>query len=163
VLNFYVIPTHKDYEISLDGIVRNKKTNRILKHSMSDTGYYTVYVDKANKLLHRLIAETFIPNPDNLPCVNHKDGNKLNNNIDNLEWCTQKENNIHAKKMGLNPYTVLYGEESRHHKLTQNDVAYIRKVYKKYDPVFGGRALAKQFNVTESCISAIVRGISWGW
>jgi hypothetical protein len=129
---------------------------------MLNSGYYTVYVDKSNKLLHRLIAETFIPNPDNLPCVNHKDGNKLNNSVDNLEWVTYSENNIHARKMGLNPYNVLYGEQSRHHKLTQDNVDYIRKFYKKYDPVFGGRALAKQFNVTESCISAIVRGISWG-
>ena len=130
---------------------------------MSNTGYYTVYVDKANEPLHRLIAETFIPNPDKSPCVTHKDGNKLNNSVDNLEWVTYSENNIHARKTRLNPYKVLYGEQSRHHKLTQNDVDYIRKFYKKYDRVFGGRALAKQFNVSESCISKIVQGISWGW
>ena len=51
--------------------------------------------------LHRLIAQNFIPNPDNLPCVNHKDGDKLNNNIDNLEWCSYSQNNKHAFEHNL--------------------------------------------------------------
>jgi hypothetical protein len=52
-------------------------------------------------LLHRLLAEAFIPNPDNLPCVNHKDGNKLNNSLDNLEWCSYSDNLKHAYAKGL--------------------------------------------------------------
>lgn len=147
--------------MTVNGCVRNKKSGRILKHSMSNTGYFTVYVDGKNRLLHRLIAETFIPNPCNLPVVNHKDGNKLNNAVENLEWCTHKENNRHAVETGLNPYKVLYGEKSRNHKLTQDEVDYIRRVYVKYDKFFGGRALAKRFNVTESCISQIIQRKNW--
>lgn len=65
-------------------------------------GYYTVGLNKdgIKKLftVHRLVALAFIPNPDNLPCVNHKDENKLNNNVDNLEWCTKEYNNAYGTR-----------------------------------------------------------------
>ena len=71
---------------------------KILKlyHNTID-GYFSIkllneYGDRKTYHVHRFVAETFIPNPDNLPCVNHKDENKLNNRIDNLEWCTHKYN-----------------------------------------------------------------------
>ena len=104
----------------------------------------------------------FIPNPDNLPCVNHIDGNKLNNDLSNLEWCTHAYNNKHAYKTGLKKYAFTGGENSANRKLTELEVKFIRENYKKYDPVYGGRALAKRFNVTESCVSAIILGKSWG-
>lgn len=79
---------------------------RLLKKSINHNGYYTVRLSKNGKgknyLLHRLLAMHFIPNPNNYPIINHKDGNKLNNNLDNLEWCTYKYNNHHAVKEGLN-------------------------------------------------------------
>lgn len=68
-------------------------------------GYYRVKLTVDNKpksiMLHRIIAMAFIENPKNYPCVNHKDGNKKNNNISNLEWCTQKYNILHARATGL--------------------------------------------------------------
>lgn len=70
-------------------------------------GYHFVALSKDNgyhnKLVHRLVAEAFIPNPNNYPCVNHKDGNKSNNSVSNLEWCTIKQNLHHAVETGLAP------------------------------------------------------------
>lgn len=79
---------------------------RILKILIGKRGYYTVNLGNgtgrcAIKTVHRLVAIAFIPNPENRPCVNHIDGNKLNNNINNIEWCTYSENNIHAFNTGL--------------------------------------------------------------
>lgn len=87
------------YEVSDWGRVRNKN-DKILRGGNSH-GYRTVSLrsgsDKRRHfLVHRLVAEAFIPNPKNLPCVNHKDGNRANNNVENLEWVTKSENSFHA-------------------------------------------------------------------
>lgn len=81
---------------------------KILKLTKDNTDYYVVSLWRENKQsrphIHRLVAETFIPNPDNLPCVNHIDGNQLNNTVTNLEWCDYSYNAIHAIKIGLNKH-----------------------------------------------------------
>lgn len=158
---YAVIRNHPNYLINSNGDVRNIKTNKFMKKSISGTGYLTCFVDGRNELLHRLLAETFIPNPDNLPCINHKDGNKLNNDLSNLEWCSYSENNKHAYRTGLKKYVLGKGEKSANHKLNQEQVDYIRKHYKKYDKEFGGRALAKKFGVVETCISNLINERSW--
>lgn len=82
------------------------RKEKILKLESCKNGYLRValYKNKIKKrfLVHRLVAQAFIINSYNKPQVNHKDGNKTNNNINNLEWTTSKENNIHAHKTGLN-------------------------------------------------------------
>jgi hypothetical protein len=96
---------------SLDRLVRSHedKTRKIKGKLYSPylglRGYrvITLRVGKTVKVryIHRLLAETFIPNPENKPCVNHKNGNKLDNTLSNLEWTTYKENNNHARDIGL--------------------------------------------------------------
>ncbi len=82
------------------------RKEKILKPSKDAAGYLKIDLCKNGKrknyLIHRLVAETFIPNPENKLQVNHKDGNKSNNFVDNLEWATPKENIIHAVVNGLN-------------------------------------------------------------
>lgn len=97
------------YQISNIGRVRNKMTEIIRSPSKQPKGYYTIdlynHDDKRHgypRSIHRLVAEAFIPNPDNLPVVNHKDGDKLNNSVENLEWVSFRDNNMHAIENGLN-------------------------------------------------------------
>ena len=92
------------YEISNKGRVRNSSNQRIKKQHIDNVGYYSVSLSKNNKShshrVHRLMATAFIPNPLNLPCINHKDENKLNNDPKNLEWCTQAYNNTYGMRVG---------------------------------------------------------------
>lgn len=95
------------YEVSNLGRFRNAKTKRIIKQTLNKTGYYgyCATLGQRNKYklfkIHRAVAESFIPNPNNYPMINHIDGNKLNNYVDNLEWCTNQYNIQHAVQMGL--------------------------------------------------------------
>ena len=90
----------RGYFASPSGNIYNRHGD-IMKGAIDRCGYRHVIVNRKNKNVHRIIAETFIPNPDNKSCVNHKDGNKLNNTVDNLEWCNQSENVIHSFANGL--------------------------------------------------------------
>lgn len=100
------IPNYEGiYEISTRGFIRTISKRLQKTPYITNKGYLAIdlYKNKKRKkhLIHRLIAETFISNPNNYPCVNHKDGNKLNNDINNLEWCTQKYNMQEAARLGL--------------------------------------------------------------
>lgn len=105
MIEWKTIEEFPNYEISIDGEVRNKITRKNKKPSVGKRGYYVFSMVKDGKSYlrtqHIMLAKAFIPNPDNLPQINHIDGNKLNNKIDNLEWCTAQENLLHARKSGL--------------------------------------------------------------
>ena len=93
------IVKYPNYEVSRDGQVRNKTTKRLKVFTDNGHGYLRTNFFKDNKVitvyLHRIIADSFIDNPSNLPEVNHIDGDKTNNSLDNLEWCTSSGNALH--------------------------------------------------------------------
>lgn len=89
------IPAISKYYIDKYGYVYDVNGVR-LKQTPNKGGYLRVSIDGNLHYVHRLVAEAFIPNPLNLPVVNHKDGDKTNNHVDNLEWCTQSENVRHS-------------------------------------------------------------------
>ena len=97
---YKIIQDFENYEVSNLGNIRNKKTGKILKPRIHK-GYYDVNLSKNNKsyrkTVHRLIAESFIDNPENKPYVDHINGDKLNNNINNLRYATNQENQRNAK------------------------------------------------------------------
>jgi len=141
-----------DYEITRDGQVINKHNGHTVKPQINGKGYGRVSIGKQLRFVHRLVAEKYVPNPENKPQVNHIDGNKLNNDTDNLEWVTNQENRDHAVLNNLHSH----GESCPHAKLTQNDVNYIRE-----HSEIKNTDLARMFNVSPSHIRSIKRKVYW--
>lgn len=109
--------------------------------------------------IHRLVAETFLPNPDNLREVNHKDLDKSNNHVDNLEWVSSATNKRHAVNSGVNfNPSPKKGEDCGASKLTEKEVRQIRKRHAKGETAV---SLAAAFNVTKTNIRYIIRRLTW--
>ena len=145
--------TIDDYEITRDGQVINKTNGHILKPQPNGKGYLRVSISKQLKFVHRLVAEKYIPNPENLPQVNHIDGNKLNNSVENLEWVSNQENRNHAVENDLH----LKGEKCSWSKLTKEDVKYIRQhANEKLQ-----REWAEEYGVSRGTISDIIHYRTW--
>ena len=152
------------YQVSNLGRVKSlpkARSSRVnfLKHRV-DSGYARVSLSvngKArNHSVHRLIAIEFIKNIDNLPVVNHIDGNKLNNSISNLEWVTSSENSLHAYRIGLMDQK---GEAHASNKLINSDIPIIIEMYIKYN--IHQKKIAACFNISQQQVSKIVTGIRW--
>lgn len=130
-------------------------SNNYLRVSMNLSGKNKDY------FVHRLVAECFIPNPDNKRIVNHKDGNKSNNNASNLEWATSSENNRHAFRTGLKTPTMHIGKDNWNSKLDEYKAEWIKEHYIKGDKTYGQTALARKFGVAQSSIWAVINNKSW--
>ena len=147
------------YQVSNLGKVKSLKfgKEKYLSITKSSIGYLNtkLQLNKKNKsfLVHRLVAETFIKNEFNKPCVNHINGIKTDNRIENLDWCTHKENTEHSLKNDL----IKTGCNRKQSKLSLKDIEYIRKNYKEKDKKNGGYKLAEMFGVSRNCISNVVK------
>lgn len=148
------------YQISNLGKVWSKITNKFLTLQKEKCGYVRVSLNLNKKskkyLVHRLGAFAFIKNNKNKPCVNHINSNKIDNRVENLEWCTYSENLKHSFKYGNACHK---GSNHNNSTTTEKDVIEIRKLYStgKYKQV----ELAKLFNLDPKHISLIVLRKRW--
>jgi len=115
-----------------------------------------VLQDRKYCSIHRLVAEAFIPNPDSLPEVNHIDGNKWNNTVENLEWVTEKQNSEHACRTGLTP--ALKGTKNGNSKLTEKSVKDLRA---KRSEGWTYVELSKYFEIDKSTVLSACRNKTW--
>ena len=162
VEKWVTIKDYPKYKISNLGRIWSEHTNKYIKphlRSKDINAYMKVelFNEEGSKsmALHRLLAEAFIPNPDNKCCVNHKDGNKTNNHLANLEWVTYSENSQHATDTGLSPI----GIERTSAKLSEQDVSEIASLLQSSDLSFN--AIGNKYNIDSGVIRDIHRRRSW--
>lgn len=152
------------YQISNLGNIKsinyNKtKKEKLLKPNISKRGYKYINLCKSGrqqkKYIHRLVAEAFISNPNNYPVINHKDNNPLNNNVKNLEWCTQSYNVRYAYKCGRKSFWL--GKSGRKHCLSKAIFQYDlnEKFVKKWDCM---KDVERQLGIRVGNISACCTG-----
>jgi hypothetical protein len=144
------------YVIYRNGDIVSPKGRRLKSH-VSSHGYVKVCINKRGRFLHRLLAEAFIPNPKGKATVNHKDGDKTNNAIDNLEWATHKENSRHAQITGLCVDTPS-GHRHGQSRLSPEALADIRS--RNLSGVSAGwmRELARQYGVSTRTVYNAAKG-----
>lgn len=156
------VPDYDGYWVSQWGRVLSlrlsKTKHRFLSPILKTTGYYAVtLVNDAGKWqihIHQLVMSLFVGEPGNL-VVNHLDGCKTNNHLSNLEYCTQRENHIHASEHGLKAV----GERNGDSRLLESEVIEIRRLHAIGGYTYAG--LARQFKVSAPCIRNIVLGRKW--
>lgn len=144
--------TMEEYEITRDGNVINKRNGHVLKGQPNSKGYLKVNLCGKQYFIHRLVAEKYIPNPNNLEQVNHINGNKIDNRVENLEWMSNLENRKHA----IDNFLHLQGEDCSWAKLNWNKVDYIRSHMD-----VSNRVLADMFNVNTSAIRDVKNFKTW--
>lgn len=164
---FKMIPGYNNYLINENGEVYSIKSKKYIKPRINENNYLIIDLYKNNirktYKLHRLVAQAFLDNPDNLPQVNHKDCNKLNNNISNLEWCTASQNTKHAWDNGLKEHVrsklkelgkinIKYAQKARIKHLDEN-------LKELFDDIFinkmSNKNICKKYKLFTSYVSQI--------
>ncbi len=155
--HFESIINHPNYLISRDGQVYSTRFKKIMKPLVQCGDYIYLQLDSQNLSIHSLVANQFIPNPDNCLTVNHKDGNKKNNHVDNLEWASHSDQITHAIYSGINPCTrsvdqfTLNGEFIQHFDSIANALRHLNKL-----PKYAS-------NLTLSCNNANKTAYGYKW
>lgn len=160
------IPKYSRYKASSDGEIytpnwKGGKTGKVMKPAVDSNGYMrTMLVDDEGRTrtikVHRIIAQTFIENPDELKEVNHLNGNKADNRVENLDWVSHQQNIRHSFDNGLQNNRGINNPFS---KLTERDVLEIRAKFKPR--IYGRKELALEYNVKQTTIKDVILRKSW--
>ncbi len=159
------IPDYEGYQVSNKGNVKSLSYNRtgkegILKLCLCSMGYPIVSLGINGKMkskrVHRIVAETFISNPEGKPNINHINGIKTDNRMENLEWCTQKENVHHSEKNGLAKHAR--GEKAGRSKITKVDAMEIKYGHQGMKQ----KDIAEIYGISQSQVCRIRLGKLWG-
>lgn len=146
------------YKVSNLGRIKNYK-GLIMKFQINHGGYERLTLRHDDHkdydfTVHRVVAKAFIPNPENKPQINHIDGNRCNNNVENLEWCTHSENMLHAFKLGNKDQSGVHNNMA---KITEKIVKDIRKRAKTELQ----KDLAKEYGLSKANVCLIVNRKTW--
>ena len=150
---------YENYIVTKQGDVINTNTGHAMKKQVNNCGYHRAELSKKGKqkryFVHRLVATAYIPNKNNLPQVNHINGDKLDNRVENLEWCDASQNHKHSFKYLNRPVTKLFNTDNGGTKIKKEDIPALieRKKTMTY------RALALELGVHPKYLSPLLRGI----